>query len=103
MLPPHVVAVTGIIKRHRKSPLVPLNSALKTGVEAMLGASLLTLINCTRWLLRDVMLCLVGGDVHFHLNFCLIFWDISFFGATSMVALVVCDQRGYFTFKDKMT
>ena len=93
MLPPHVVAVTGIIKRHRKSPLVPLNSALKTGVEAMLGASLLTLINCTRWLLRDVMLCLVGGDVHFHLNFCLIFWDISFFGATSLLTLPVCRNR----------
>ena len=86
MRPPHVVAVTGIVKRYRKSPLVPLNSALKTGLEAMLGALLLTLINCMRWLLRDVMLCLVDGHVRFHLNFCLIFWDISFFGATSMVA-----------------
>lgn len=57
----YVVAATGNDDGYRKPPVAPLNSTSKTGLDTILGAWLVMVINCNGWLLRDAMLCSVGG------------------------------------------
>ena len=82
---PYVVTVTAIEEGYRKPPLAPLNSALKTGLEAMLGASLVAFINSMRCCFATVC-CVRSVEVIIFISvFCLSFWHISVFGATRLL------------------